>query len=190
MKTLKIAISILLFTFTTNAQITKGNWMVGGSGSYINYSIKSSANGNTIDSNNSQLLISPTIGYFVANNFACGLSSNFGISMPETGRHSTTYGIGPFARYYFLKPEKMINILTQVGYYYGISNDESKTNNVDFKAGPVVFFNKSVGLEFTINYSISKYSDSSYNSTSRILNIGVGFQIHLEKNEKIKNLIK
>ena len=184
MKILKITTAIVLFTITANAQITKGNWMVGGSGSYINYSIKSSANSVTTDSNNSQLLISPTIGYFVANNFACGLSSNFGISMPEAGNHSTTYGIGPFVRYYFLKPEKMINILTQVGYYYGTSNYDSKTNNVDFKAGPVVFFNKSIGLEFTINYSISKYSDSSYNSTSRIFNAGVGFQIHLENIKK------
>ncbi len=181
MKILKITIAILLFTITANAQITKGNWMVGGYANYTNSSIESTYNGVTSSSKGSGLLVSPTIGYLVANNFACGLSANFGLSIPENGNNVTSYGIGPFARYYFLKPEKTVNILTQVGYYYGSSSTNAKSNNIGFKAGPVVYFNSSVGLEFTIDYSISKSSTSSNESTSRSLNVGFGLQIHLKK---------
>ena len=60
----------------------------------------------------------------------------------------------------------------------------SNNNNFNFKAGPSIFFNSSVALEFTLEYQLSDYdylsgSGSQYKFTN--FNIGVGFQIHLEK---------
>jgi hypothetical protein len=183
MKTLKLICLALLFTTTVlQAQITKGNWMVGGTANYNNNSFESSSNGVTSKSKGSGLIVSPTIGYFPANNFACGLSVNFGLSMPERGDNVTSYGIGPFARYYFLKPEKTVNLLAQVDYSYSITpSSDSKSSNLGFKAGPVVYFNSSVGLEFTVNYFISRGSSPGFETTNKGLNVGFGFQIHLEK---------
>jgi hypothetical protein len=184
MKTLKITITILLFTITTNAQITKGNWMVGGYANYYNSSSESmNSSGSTSSSKGSSINVSPTIGYFIINNLACGLSGNFVLSIPEQGNNVTSYGAGPFVSFYFLKPEKRINILSQVGYYYGTSSNDSKYNSYNFKAGPVIYFNSSVGLELTIDYSVSKYSyTSSSEFTFKSLSIGFGFQIHLKNN--------
>ena len=100
-KTLKtIVFTIILSTITANAQITKGNWMVGGYANFSNTSYESTnSNGSTSSGKSNGLNISPTIGYFVANNFACGLSGNFGLSIPEQGSNATSYGVGPFVRY-------------------------------------------------------------------------------------------
>ncbi|MDN3678475.1 hypothetical protein QWY90_14265 [Flavobacterium paronense] len=183
MKTVKsICIALFLFTISSNAQINKGNWMVGGYANFSNTSYESkNPDGSTNKGKASGINVSPTIGYFLANNFACGLSGNFVLSIPEQGNNVTSYGLGPFFRYYFLKPEKTINILSQVGYYYGTSSNDSKYNNYNFKVGPVIYFNNSVGLELTIDYSVSKSSNQFSQNTFNSLNIGFGFQIHLEK---------
>lgn len=183
MKTYKaIILVLLLFSTAANAQITKGNWMVGGNAKYNNSSFEStSSNGYTISGKGSNIVVFPTIGYFVANNFVTGLSGNFNLSIREQSENVTGYGVGPFARYYFLKPEKTVNVLAQISYFYGTSSDNSKSNDLSLKAGPVLYFNSSVGLEFTVDYTISKLSSQSGDSTIKGLNIGFGFQIHLEK---------
>ena len=68
MKTLKtIAITILLSTITANAQITKGNWMVGGTGNFSSYESKYINNGNEVTNKGIGTNISPNIGYFFIN---------------------------------------------------------------------------------------------------------------------------
>ncbi|HTO34786.1 MAG TPA: hypothetical protein VLZ72_00990 [Flavobacterium sp.] len=81
----------------------------------------------------------------------------------------------------------MINVFSQAGYRYGINYAQGKktsTNNAfDIKAGTVVFFNSSVALEFTAEYHIDR-SKSTNNNSSHQFNyfvLGLGFQIHLEK---------
>jgi hypothetical protein len=182
MKILKTVIAILLFTITANAQITKGNWMLGGYANYNNFSSESTnPTGSTNSSKGSSIIVSPTVGYFIINNLACGLSGNFVLGLVEQGNNVTNYGAGPFVRYYFLKPEKTINVLSQVGCYYGNSSTDSKYNSYNFKAGPVIYLNSSVGLELTLDYNISKFSSDSYESTFKSLSIGFGLQIHLKK---------
>ncbi len=183
MKTLKfICILIVLFITTTNAQITKRNWLVGGN-AYFNSSTIENTNpdGSSGSVSGSGLYINPVIGFFIIDKFAVGLSGNFGLSIPEQGSNVTSYGVGPFARYYFLKPEKTINILSQVGYYYGTSSSDTRFNNFNFKVGPVIYFNSSVGLELTIDYSITNNSSQFSENKIKAFNVGFGLQIHLEK---------
>ena len=141
MKILKsIFVTLVLFSITSQAQITKGNWMVGGSGSFSSTSYETTnSDGSTNNGKGSQLAVFPDIGYFIVNNLACGLSGNFYLSLPENGGNSTSFGGGPFVRYYFLKSDKKINILSQVSYYYASDSDNSKSYNrgYNFKAGPV-----------------------------------------------------
>lgn len=175
MKILKqFGIAILFFTVTANAQITKGNWMVGGSGSFYSTNLKDQ---NT-DSKTIGLELRPNVGYFLADKFAMGVSPLFAYGKPEGNSPVTSYGVGLYTRYYLLNPEKTFNILTHVGYNYSkSSNSDSKGTSLDLRVGPAIYFNSSVALEMTLNYNSSKQSSTTYN----IISVGLGFQIHLEK---------
>jgi hypothetical protein len=55
-----LLIATLIVAFTSNAQITKGNWMMGGSASFGNY--KTTIGENAVES--TSISISPNIEYF------------------------------------------------------------------------------------------------------------------------------
>ena len=176
MKTIKLFIAIALLSFTTsNAQITKGNWMTGGNASF--YSIQLKDENTTTKSVGLELR--PNIGYFIIDKLAIGITPLLAYNKTENSSPVTSYGVGPYVRYYLLKPENRINVLSHIGYsYYGNNNSNSKNTAIDLKAGPVIYFNSSVALEMTINYNINNLNSST---TYNILSIGLGFQIHLEK---------
>lgn len=181
---------LFLFSFivliNVKAQITKGNWMIGGSASFLtNKSIarnSNSASGFT----QSSLNINPGVGYFFLDKFAGGIGvliNRDNIGVGSTINSSTYYSIGPFVRYYFLPKEKQVNIFSEVAYSYStqaphVQNQNS--NSYSIKVGSVAYFNSSVGLEFSLGYTNSK----SYSSISKTFQIGLGFQIHLEKQDK------
>jgi hypothetical protein len=180
MKSIRLLfIAVLLFSGITNAQITKGNWMVGGDASFDNTTLKNK-DGEILGSGNG-VRIYPNIGYFFLTKFAAGINANFNYNKTSGASSTTGYGVGPFVRYYFLKPEKIVNVFAEANYNYykSYSQGESTTNSSSyrFKAGPVIYFNSSVGLELTLNYSSAKLE--TY--TSNYFNVSLGFQIHLEK---------
>ena len=189
MKTIQLFITIALLSFlTTNAQITKGNWMVGGNLKYSKSKTEFTSNNNTQTQEGSGLNLTSNIGYFPIDKFAVGITPYFSFNNPEGSNKSIGYGVGPFVRYYFLKTENRINEFSHVEYQYGNGYSDGKktsnNNSFNFKAGPSIFFNSSVALEFTLEYQLSDYdylsgSGSQYKFTN--FNIGVGFQIHLEK---------
>lgn len=172
----------LLYSLSGNSQIEKGNWLVGGSVNLTSYkneyisgdsAIKSELKGRGIN-------IYPTIGYFLSDKFAIGLSPTYGYSETQNTSGSS-YGIGPFARYYLLKPEKVINFLTQVSYTYS-EGGNSISNSYTVKAGPTIFFNETAALEITLDY-INGNNKSEQGSVVKgsSFNIGLGLQIHLTK---------
>lgn len=187
MKTLKLFFFIVFaFTITANAQITKGNWMVGGDASFFTNKSESENNGNNYSSETSYIMISPNIGYFVADKLVGGIGLQFSFVDPGKTFNSQSYSFGPYVRYYFLKPENLINVFSQVDYTFGFGKNgldqKDDSNGYGLKAGTVIFFNSSVGLEFSLNYRNSKvkYDDGDNGSTKQFL-VGVGLQIHLEK---------
>lgn len=180
MKSIKtlLIVSILLTT-VSNAQITKSNWMVGGTAIFTNS--KSLDKDGEITGSGNGIQVNPNIGYFVYDKFAIGLSASFGYGKTSGAPSNTSYGASPFVRYYFLKPEKLINILAEASYGYSISKIQGNSDSFDsrgyrLKAGPVLYFNSSVGLEFTLNYNSSNSDGNTYN----YFQAGFGFQIHLK----------
>jgi hypothetical protein len=174
MKTLFFFI-VFSLSLTLNAQITKGNWLIGGDASF-NSSTTHDSDGNETG-RSSGIRVFPNIGYFFMDKFVAGLTPNLTYNSTRNGNKNCGYGIGPFARYYFLKPENRINIFVDANYIYFYS-DSISSHNSSFttKAGPALFFNDSVALEFTLSYNIDNFSTV----TNRI-QLGFGFQIHLEK---------
>ena len=167
----------------SNSQITKGNWLVGGSAIYssINYSSTSSARYKQID-----FQISPIIGYFLKDNFAIGIKPSVTYGSNGFNNSSTIIAVGPFVRYYFLKPENIFNLFMEGNYAYGNIKAKNqgpgqKLSTFSFAAGPVFYFNSTVGLEFIISYTNSVVKGFSGHN-SRVM-FGIGFQIHLEKDK-------
>ncbi len=187
-----VTLALILITTITQGQITKGNWLVGGTGSFQN----SKSKGNdVINATISGIYLYPNIGKFIINNFAIGLkpslrseTSKYLQSNGTTSNTKQTFlGIGPFVRYYFLNPDKQINIFSEgsLGYtLLKVSNqnaDKYKSVEKIISIGSSIFFNSSVAFEVSLSYSSSKSLDidSRYNG----LKIGLGFQIHLERDK-------
>ena len=167
-----LIVTILFFSIVSSAQISKGIWMMGGSGSISNY--KNTSNSLSQEGTNFNLF--PNIGYFFIDKLATGASAQISLTTSSIG---TVYGLTPFIRYYFLEKDKSINIFSEVS--YGLqkqTNNNSAFQNFNVKTGTVFFLNNTVGVELTINYSKSK---TNFNSQNRTISLGAGFQIHLEK---------
>lgn len=191
MKSIKLVfVATLLFSISVNAQITKGNWMVGGNASFSSKESFSDLNKSEKKIERS-VQISPNIGYFFIDKLAVGGKIGYeGLFNNSFGGNSfNTYFFGPFVRYYFLKPEKLVNLFAEGSYSYsdlhenGTSSYNAFTQHNDtfnIMAGPVVYFNSSVSMEFTIQYSTTKTRLSGFNGTSNNFQAGLGFQIYLK----------
>lgn len=167
----------LLFTaFFSNAQTTKGNWLMGGSAGISN----SRTSDGTSTTEATSVAIWPNIGYFFFDNFSLGLTGRFNYVFPK-GESSTVLSntISPFIRYYFLEPDKKINIFSEVGYeVMRLDNSSFKADSFLIKAGTVFFVHNSVGIEVALNYSNQK---TNQNIKTQNISLGFGFQIHLER---------
>ena len=186
MKTKHIILVVTFFSFLcSNAQITKGNWMVGGSGNFSSYENKNQENGTEIIRKGIGINFSPKIGYFFLNKVAGGTSMTISYTKPKESESSIGYGFGPFLRYYVLNEDKQVNFFGEASYTFGETKSgdfKNTSNGYGFKAGSAIFFNSSVALEIALEYSSSSYKSQSSGSNSfNNLQIGLGFQIHLEK---------
>jgi hypothetical protein len=65
-------------------------------------------------------------------------------------------------------------------YQYGFSANY-KMNTLAINAGPVIYLNKAVGLEFLLGYSTTKFV--KYDGWNSSLQLGIGLQVHLEKHK-------
>ena len=130
---------------------------------------------------------SPNVGYFFGDKVAAGLRLDLlNNKQKATGtnvsKQYTTTGLGPFVRYYFLSQNRQTNILLEASYQYGTEKGDSwkyKKNSYSFAAGPVVYLNTVVGIEFLVGYTSTKYVD--YEGSNNSVQVGLGLQIHLEK---------
>lgn len=180
---------VLSTSLTFNAQITEDNWLVGGNFKFYQSKSESTSNDFTMTHRGLGFNLSADLGYFLKDKFAIGLIPAFGYGNPEgSGNSGYGFGIGPFLRYYFLKPEKTINIFSHLEYQfnqgYRQGNKSTETQNFNIKAGPAIFFNNSVAMEVTLEYAYGKVTSfSGVRSKSKFndFNIGIGFQIHLEQ---------
>ena len=101
-----IAFSIFIFN-TTKAQLTKGNWMLGGNLSFASTKYNS-ANYTPPTYTNVLVDINPNVAYFVANNFNVGIKTTFSKTYRVNSSSYTSFRLGPSCRYYFLENENRI----------------------------------------------------------------------------------
>ncbi|MEX2232054.1 MAG: outer membrane beta-barrel protein [Cyclobacteriaceae bacterium] len=146
----------LIVTTSINAQTSSGNMMVGGS---IDFSSVARESGSVNDV--SSVTFSPSFGYFIIDNFAVGVSLTLGSTRTGTGAGKTvssSFALGPFARYYLFTSNDRFAFFGQAGLNFGSGKTDpaaggvTKNSFISFAVSPgaAFFFNEHWGLEFSI----------------------------------------
>lgn len=192
----KITLIVILINFYSIAkcQLDQGTWLVGGTGSFYSYNEDFSTTSISYTVKARSIDVSASVGYFLIDRLTTGLRPYFSAFKSESsaGGKMNYYrlAIGPFARYYFFEGDRIVNLLMDVGYQFGVNKDfptvlnKGKFNIFSAMGGAEVFFNSSAGLEVLFGYvnKESSLDDSpSQLSSKKGLQVSIGFQLHLEK---------
>ena len=132
MKRMILCVAIMVTVSTVNAQLHKGQWIVGGTGNYSSSNTTQGFTGGEIKVKTSSLEASPGGGYFFMDRLAGGVRLLLNRTESTTTGNaafpfnydlyykSTQNAIGgaPFVRYYFLPEVKKVNILAEASYSY------------------------------------------------------------------------
>lgn len=155
--------------------ISQGNWLLGAGIGNLGYNFKSKF---------FQVEVQPKAGYFVSDNAVLGLQTLLNLQV-YSGGEAFTYGVTPFARYYF--PEGARDTGRFFGEallgFAGSSIEDSDTDSAlsfvwGFKGGYAHFVGQNVALEGTLGYI---RSDANFETGHGIsgLSVGFGFNIYL-----------
>lgn len=181
-------------TATANAQIQKGNWMVGGNLAGANFGLNKGGGYN--------FNIQPKGAYFIEDNVALGGYVDLGFKGAKDAPTTFTYNVGALGRYYLNPGEQGVNNLLHHGRWFfegnvgiggtSISKGGSSSNGLNFGFGPgySYFITPNIGLEGLVKYDANAgFGSGGY--TNKIT-FGLGFQIYLptSKAKQIINDVK
>jgi hypothetical protein len=186
MRKLLLAFSFVFISSLLHAQLDKGQWLIGGFGSFSAFKV---ANANSLlpDSKYRSLSLNAGPGYFVSDKLALGARINYSYfssvyyNSIEYKTTVNTIGASPFVRYYFLAKQKKVNFLADVAYAWRSQKNKSSTgatssetsSRFQFAAGPVWFITPQTALELTLGYA------GREDNIKPELSVNLGFQIHL-----------
>ncbi|WP_214226571.1 hypothetical protein [Pedobacter sp. B4-66] len=172
--TLILGITVL---FGANAQIQKGNVMMGANLSNISFGLDKP--------NVFSLKINPKAAWFVQDGLALGGDVSFGLATAKGAGTDISYGVGALGRYYgatganeVVKNSRFFGEAT-VGISGVNPSVGGSTNGLGFSFGPgwTYFVTPSIGLEALLKYNgVVGFGSSAY---AHNLGLGVGFQIYL-----------
>ena len=168
--------SFALFACVANAQIQKGNVMVGGNISNLTFGLDAP--------NRFEFNVTPKAAWFVQDNIALGAYAEFGLETAKNQGTSINYGIGPLARYYSGSDVEVLNhgrLFGEVTAGIGGSNPAvgGNTNGFDFSFGPgfAYFITPNIGLETLVKYrGLTGFGNDGYQHN---LGLSFGLQIYL-----------
>src|SRR5687767_7520560 len=134
MKKVLIAACLLVSSNAIFAQVNKGQWLAGG-----NISFESQKQG---DAKATSFNFSPDAGYFFIDNFAGGIRLDFSsYKVKDADDATTSFGLAPFVRYYFLPAAQKVNVFADASFGFGSAGtaDKESFNEFAIMAGPAVF---------------------------------------------------
>jgi outer membrane protein len=130
------ALTLMLISFTSNAQFKKTEKFVEGTVSY-----------SKTTGTERQYSINPTVGYFLTNRFALGVNAGIG----ENATQRTT-SIGVFSRCYFKNTGKL-NVFSQLSVSSNkleVGKSNATTTNTNVGIGANYFVSKKIALTTTL----------------------------------------
>ncbi len=172
-----VSVALLFFVFTSQAQLQRGNLLVGGD--IANFSLDLNKGGSF------SMRLDPKLAFFIKNNLAVGPYLNIGLATAKSAGTSVSYGVGAFGRYYL--NDSSMNLLKHGRFFLeanvGIEGDNpsvgENTNGLGLGFGPgyAYFITPNIGLETLLKYQgIVGFGSKP---TSSNLNLSIGFQIYL-----------
>ncbi len=187
-----LLLACIICSAASFGQITKNNWMVGGSFSYSKVKLY---DGSVLFQKIRLVNTSPAVGYFVIDKLATGIrakillskvwnvTSQFGTQVSRQNQ----YDAGPFVRYYFLPVDNKINLFGDLAFTYGThitfnSSDKLPDDHqyaYSVAGGMALFINSSIAAELQVEYS--RWHEVNIDSHYKKLQLGIGLQIHLER---------
>jgi len=180
-KIITLVFIAVLAASVSNAQLQKGNVLVGADVANFSIGLKKGAV--------TDISLSPKAAWFISDNVAVGAYVNFELQTAKDAGTSTTYGVGPLARYYVSNPK--VNLLQHGRFFFegnvgiegtNVSNgngDKTNTNGLGLGVGPgyAYFITPNIGFETLLKYNgIVGFGDEA---TSSRLALNLGFQIYL-----------
>lgn len=146
--------SFLCLTQVSAQTVGKGAWMVGGSAGFNIQSIED------VDDSQTTIFLDPTLGYFIADDLAIGLHLGF-TSTSFAGNSTSTFGLGPFVRYYFVDP-----IFIQAGVDLDLSDNGGDPR-----------FGASVGYSWFLNDGLAIEPALYFNTGNSVSNFGLSIGV-------------
>ncbi len=172
-----IAVAVIMMGSNVNAQIQKGNVLVGSNIGNLKLGLKSGSD--------NSFSLNPKAGIFVKDGLAVGLDFSFGTTHAGGQDGSTiSYGIGTFGRYYIT--DETVQVLKHGKFFVeanlGFQGQDTKggasTNGLGFSFGPgyAFFITPNISLETSIEYEgIVGFGSEAYQNN---LLWNLGFQIY------------
>jgi hypothetical protein len=185
---------LLLLCLCSEAQISKGDYLIGGNGSYKKTRIYFP---NDESFRQTTLSLSPNVGRFFFNQIAAGLAVQYEryqtkrkVIPPQGGTYGDAYWtFGPFARIYALRSGRKVNFLAdgRMGWQYnrdisgpGRSASIYVGSSYQVFAGPALFLNRYVAMELLGGYT-GFLTKSNLAVDNRAFEARLGIQVHLPK---------
>lgn len=176
-KILPLLVILAIFSTKTDAQIQKGNVLIGADLANLNLIL---GGGGAF-----QAQVNPKVAFFIKDNIAVGAMVNFDIATAKGQGTTVDWGVGPLARYYMNDPK--VDVLKHGRIFFegnagiqGVSlSGGSNTTGLGFGVGPgyTYFITNNIGLETLLKYNGTVgFGSEAYRSQ---LGLNFGFQIYL-----------
>lgn len=152
-----IALLFLVIGSTyVHGQTSAGNMMLGGGLSFNSVSYQAGS-----DNDESNVIFSPGFGYFVSDNLAIGTTLTLSSGRDGTGAGKTvssSFGLGPFARYYIFTSNESFAFFGQAQLSFETGKVDPPVGNVRrsseisfaLSPGAAFFFNEHWAVEFAL----------------------------------------
>lgn len=180
----------LIATEKTNAQLQKGNVLVGGD--IANFDLGLNKDSHTY------ITVDPKAAWFIQNNIAVGAYVDLGLDIVK-GYTDTKYGVGALGRYYFGPGQVNTESVMKHTRFFGEGNvgiqgenvsHGSTTNGLGLGIGPglAYFITPNISFETLLKYNaIVGFGNDPLNSR---LKLNFGFQIYLPGKATANKIMK
>jgi hypothetical protein len=179
--------AVLFFALNAQAQIQRGNLLVGADIANLNLNLNGGGDFN--------MRIDPKLAFFFRDNVAVGPYVTFALATAKGEGTDISYGVGGFGRYYI--NDSAVNILRHGHFFFeanvGIEGYNpatgDNTNGLGLGGGPgyAYFITSNVGLETLLKYNGIIGFGSSVTSSN--LNLSFGLQIYLGSSKAKESFI-
>ncbi|UJF29223.1 hypothetical protein L0B70_10280 [Kaistella sp. 97-N-M2] len=190
MKKLLITGAVALIGITANAQLQKGNIMVGGELAAANFGLNEGAG--------YRFEITPQAAFFVQDNWAVGPYVRLGFAGAKGSDTQFNYGVGALSRYYFSPGEQGVDNLLRHGRFFvegnaGIggqnaSNGGDSANGLDLGIGPgyTYFVTPDIGLDASVK--LNGNLGFGNRGTTSAIDFRLGLNIFLPQKRAMSNI--